>query len=158
MESQFTGLLRDARRAARAVPGAEICGLLVDTGGALSFVQTRNASRRTGSFVLSGPDVRRIVAAVKILGQEVVGTFHSHPVGEPTPGESDIRSAVDDSLMFIFDCVGRAGRLWIIRSGRAYPLDFAFIDGRQPPAQQSKCAEPGDDAAVSKRTPPAAGL
>src|SRR5258706_4172301 len=76
VKSQFGRLLRDARGAARDIPGTEICGLLVDTGLHPSFVQTRNASPRIGSFVLSGPDVRRIVAATKVLRQEVVGTFH----------------------------------------------------------------------------------
>jgi proteasome lid subunit RPN8/RPN11 len=127
LSSQFSRVLREARRQANATPGTEICGLLVNTGGFLSFVQTPNASRRVGSFVLSRPDVRRIVAAVKVLGQEIVGTFHSHPGGEPIPGASDIRHAVDDSLMFIFDCIGRGGQLWNIKGGQARRVAFGFV-------------------------------
>lgn len=122
--SQFSRFLREARRAHRAVPGAEICGLIVDTGFHLSLVQARNASRRSGSFVFARPDVRRIVAAVEVLGQEVVGTFHSHPVASARPGQSDIANAVDNSLMLIFDCAGCSARLWRIRSGRAREVGF----------------------------------
>jgi len=101
--------------------------LIVDTGYHLVFVRTRNTSRRAGSFVLSSPDVRRIVATTKVLGQEVVGTFHSHPVATAAPGASDIEHAVDDSLMFIFDCNGREGRLWKIKKGKARNVKFDFL-------------------------------
>jgi proteasome lid subunit RPN8/RPN11 len=123
-KSEFSNVLREACRAHRAVPGTEICGLIVDTGFHLSVVQARNVSRRSGSFVFSRPDVRRIVTAAEILDQKVVGTFHSHPAALAIPGASDIANAVDDSLMLIFDCVARTGRLWRIRSGRARELKF----------------------------------
>ncbi|MEJ0091370.1 MAG: Mov34/MPN/PAD-1 family protein [Limisphaerales bacterium] len=123
---QFEKFLREARRLAREVAGTEICGLIIDTGHQLSFVPTRNVSSRVGSFALSRPDVRRVVAATKILGQKVVGTFHSHPVGIATPGKSDIKYAVDGSLIFIFDCIGRKGSLWKIKNGKAHSLNFDF--------------------------------
>jgi len=126
-KAQYSKLLREARYAACQKAGAEICGLIINTGYHLAFVQTRNASRRAGGFVLSSPDVRRIVAATQSLGQEVVGTFHSHPAALPAPGDSDIRHAVDDSLMFIFDCIGRKGRLWKIKKGRARSIKFRFL-------------------------------
>ena len=68
-------------------------------------------------------------AAAKVLGQEVVGTFHSHPLGVAEPGQSDIDHAVDDSLMFVFDCLGRVGRLWRIKGGKACSLKFDFLNG-----------------------------
>ena len=126
-KSRYKMVLREACRSARQTHGAEICGLIVDTGCHLSFVPTRNVSSRVGSFALSRPDVRWIAAAVKILAQEIVGTFHSHPVGVATPGKTDIEHAVDDSLMFIFDCTEREGRLWEIKGGRARPLLFGFV-------------------------------
>jgi proteasome lid subunit RPN8/RPN11 len=128
--SQFSGFVREASRVAHAVPGTEICGIIVDTGFHLSLIQVRNVSRRAGSFILCRPDVRRIVAAAKILKQEVVGTFHSHPVGLATPGPSDIAYATDDSLMLIFDCLARSGRLWRIKSGKARELEFTRQAGR----------------------------
>jgi proteasome lid subunit RPN8/RPN11 len=125
-KAHYTAILRQACRSARKTAGTEICGLIVDTGYQLKFVPTRNASRRVGSFVLSRPDVRRIAAAAKILGQEIVGTFHSHPVGVATLSRADIMHAVDGSLMFIFDCMDKKGSLWKIKGGRARPLPFHF--------------------------------
>lgn len=127
LKSEFTQLLREAVRVSRQRPGTEICGLLIDTGSHLEFVQTRNVCRRPGGFAFSAPEVRRVVAKVSNSGQEVVGTFHSHLVGLPSPSPSDIEHAVDDSSMFVFDCIGRGGRLWRIRDGAARPLRYGFV-------------------------------
>ena len=135
-KTQYRRFLREARRQARETPGTEICGLIVHTGHHLTFVQTRNVSRLPGSFQLSRPDVRHIVAASKILQQKVVGTFHSHPAATASPGPSDIAHAVDDSLMFIFDCIGSEGRLWHIRLGRARELTFDFLQSTNIPGKQ----------------------
>jgi proteasome lid subunit RPN8/RPN11 len=122
----YSKILQQACRSSREIAGTEICGLIVDTGYHLAFVPTRNVSPRVGSFILSRPDVRRIVAAAKVLGQEIVGTFHSHPVGLATPSQTDIMYAVDDSLMFIFDCMDRKGCLWKIKGNKARSLPFGF--------------------------------
>ncbi len=94
LRSEFARLLREATRLSRQ--GTEICGLLIDTGRHLRFLQTRNISPRRGGFAFSPREVRRVVAELKTSGHEVVGTFHSHPVGLPAPGPSDIENAVDD--------------------------------------------------------------
>jgi proteasome lid subunit RPN8/RPN11 len=126
LKSEFERMLREAIRVSRQSPGTEICGLLIDTGSHLRFVQTRNVCRRRGGFAFSAPEVRGVVSAASSAGQEVVGTFHSHPVGLPSPGPSDIEHAVDDSLMLVFDCSGRSGRLWRIRDGGARPLRYGY--------------------------------
>ena len=126
-KTSYSQLLQKARRSTREIAGTEICGLIVDMGYHLSFVSMRNVASHVGSFVLSCSDVRRVVAAAKILGQEIVGTFHSHPVAPAKPGKSDIQNAVDDSLMLIFDCIGKEGRLWRIKKRKANPLTFRFL-------------------------------
>jgi proteasome lid subunit RPN8/RPN11 len=82
---------------------------------------------RAGQAVLFSPSsmCEKLLRA-KILDQEAVGTFHSHPVGVAVPGSSDIKYAVDDSLMFIFDCTDKKGKLWRIRNGRAQSVKFYF--------------------------------
>jgi proteasome lid subunit RPN8/RPN11 len=125
-KGQYQKFLREACDAAYRNPGTEICGLIIDTGLHLKFIQTRNCSRKAGSFILSKFDVRKIVAAAKTLDLEVVGTFHSHPAGLAVPGNSDIKYAVDDSLMFIFDCCDKTGNLWRIQKGRARKMKFGF--------------------------------
>jgi len=137
LKSEFARLLREAVRVSRQSPGTEICGLLVDTGRHLRFVQTRNISRRLGGFAFSAREVRRVVAAVKASGQEVVGTFHSHPVGLPIPGPSDVEHSLDDSLMFLFDCIRKGGRLWSIRGGRAHPTRYGFVQRSHRPPNHS---------------------
>lgn len=123
---QYSNFLRQACALAKEKSGIEMCGLIIDTGCHLLFVRSKNISRRAGGFVFSRTDIRRTVAATKVLGLEIVGTFHSHPVGVATPGRADIVNAVDDSLMFIFDCMGKSGNLWKIKGGKAHPLSFGF--------------------------------
>jgi proteasome lid subunit RPN8/RPN11 len=129
-KSHYSKTLRKACVAAREHPGAEICGLIIDTSCHLSFIPTRNISKKTGSFTFSPPEIRRIVAAAKVLGQKIVGTFHSHPIGVATPGMTDIKNAVDDSLMFIFDCTSKQGNLWKIKNGRARQLPFGYFQNK----------------------------
>ena len=105
---QYRLLLCEAHKVARESPGRKICGLLIDTGHHLSFVQARNVSPKAGSFQFSrGTMLRRIrllQLPARTLQQKDRGArFHSHPMAAATPGPSDIKHAVDDSLMFIFD-------------------------------------------------------
>jgi proteasome lid subunit RPN8/RPN11 len=128
-KNQYQSLLQEARHIAHRNAGVEICGLIVHTGHHLKFVQTQNVSRKSGSFIFSKLDVRKVVAAAKVVGQEIVGTFHSHPAGLAIPGNSDIKYAVNNSLMFIFDCVGKTGRLWKIQNGHSQRMKYSFISG-----------------------------
>jgi proteasome lid subunit RPN8/RPN11 len=157
LKSEFARLLREAVCVSQQRPGTEICGLLIDTGSRLRFVQTHNACRRPGSFAFSAPEVRRVIAAVSSSGQEVVGTFHSHPVGLPSPGPFDIENAVDDSLMFLFDCIDRGGRLWRIRKGRAHPLRYGFVQRSRRSPNQSREPTPGVRLAVQSSVSRPAG-
>jgi proteasome lid subunit RPN8/RPN11 len=87
----------------------------------------RNKSRRGGSFSFFHDEVRSIVAAAKCLGHEVVGTFHSHPAALAEPGESDVASAPNDSLMLIVDCLAHDVALWRIKDNRARKLPLHVV-------------------------------
>jgi len=137
-KSQYLQTLRHACSQAKEDTGIEICGLMIDTGCHLHLVRTKNTSRKVGGFAFSPAEIRRIVVATKVLGQEIVGTFHSHPVGVATPGRSDIEHAVNDSLMLIFDCLGKNGMLWKIKGGKASPLSFGFIKNKRCNQNPSK--------------------
>ena len=154
LKSEFARLLREAVRVSRQSPGTEICGLLIGTGGLITFVQTRNITRRRGGFAFSASEVRRVVASARTSGQEVIGTFHSHPVGLPTPGPSDIEHAVNGSLMFLFDCIGRGGRLWNIRDGRAHPLRCSFVQSgpRSPNHSMESSRRHGDPLGAHEKS------
>jgi proteasome lid subunit RPN8/RPN11 len=104
-----------------------ICGLLIDNGYFLQIRRTRNVTRRRCSFLLDGRQIRSLERAARSLDLEIVGTFHSHIFSPPEPGESDIRGAVNDSLMLVIDSMEREVTLWRIRNKRAYPLTFRLI-------------------------------
>src|SRR4051794_25437894 len=100
----------------------EVCGLLVDHGGLVTLVETRNKSRRAGSFWIHPIDWKAIERAAALLGSRVVGTFHSHLASDPVPGNGDIRGAVHGHAMVIVNATTGELRAWRIRSGRAYRL------------------------------------
>ena len=52
---------------------------------------------------------------------KVLGTFHSHPIGEAIPGPRDIQTARSGSLMLIYDVCGRQARLWKIQKIKGHP-------------------------------------
>jgi proteasome lid subunit RPN8/RPN11 len=108
----------------------EICGLILDTGFCLELLECKNKSRRPASFSFYYGEVRSIVKAAGVVGHEVVGTFHSHPVAVAEPGKADIANAVDDSLMLLMDCSDRKIELWRIKNGKARKLPFDEIEHR----------------------------
>jgi len=116
---------RDARVVARR-NSREVCGLLVDSGYALELVPIRNAARRPGRFVFDARQVRSKQEAVRVLGHEIVGTYHSHPDSLAAPGPGDIAGTLDDCLMLIIPCAQRRPRLWHIKSGQARAVPYTL--------------------------------
>jgi proteasome lid subunit RPN8/RPN11 len=119
---EINRLLRRALARSRSL--VEICGLLVDNGTFLSLVETRNVSRRYGSFQLHRGDWGKVERAAHALGWEVVGTFHSHIASDPIPSRGDIEGAMDGHLMLILDATGRTFDLWQIRRGKAHKRTY----------------------------------
>jgi proteasome lid subunit RPN8/RPN11 len=107
--------------------GKEICGFLVDNGYFIEFIKAKNRIRKGGGFAFFRKEVRQIEAAVKTLGHEIVGTFHSHPLYIAKPSESDIISAVDDSLMMVIDVQDKKAALWHIKNNRIMRTKFAIL-------------------------------
>jgi proteasome lid subunit RPN8/RPN11 len=137
MKNRYAVLKKDIRSLIRRAvdeakrKGKEICGLIVDSGFCLEFVICKNKSVRPGSFSFYFGEVRSIVEAAKRLGHEVVGTFHSHPLGLDEPGDTDITNAVNDSLILIISCSDRRVALWRIKSGKASKITLLQIDQRE---------------------------
>jgi hypothetical protein len=74
-------------------------------------------SPQGGKLLDASGDWKNIEEAATTLGSQVVGTFHSHVIGEPIPGATDIRGAFDGHAMIILDawtgetpCVADQGR------------------------------------------------
>ena len=126
LKSQFDNASRLAGKSAK-INGTEICGLLVDNGFFIELVHVRNKSRRGGGFSFYLNEIRAIQKMAKTFDHEILGTFHSHPVGLPEPGKSDRTYALDNSVMLIFDVMGKKAGLWRIKNKKALPLEFDLI-------------------------------
>jgi len=120
-------LIRKARAVARD-NGTEIAGLLIHNGHFLEILETRNVSKKGGHFRFDERQIKAIKKAVKELDHEIVGTFHSHPAYFAKPSDTDIKWAVDDSLMLIIDCMDREARLWRIKNGKAREVSIEMIE------------------------------
>lgn len=94
--------------------GKEICGLLVDNGYYVDLIQVKNKIERGSSFAFYVNEIRAIQKAVSTLNYEIIGTFHSHPVGLAEPGKSDIENTHNDSYMIIFGVMEKEIELWYI--------------------------------------------
>jgi desampylase len=94
--------------AAAASPDVEICGLLFGDGAVERIVPTANVApdpRR--SFEI---DPRPLFAALRCerAGQaRLLGYYHSHPTGAPTPSSRDTAQATADGRMWLIIGNGR---------------------------------------------------
>ena len=126
LKSQVKSLINNAKLASKSL-SKEICGLLVFNGFFIQPIEIRNKSKKECSFEFYRADVRRIQKSVNILEQEIIGTFHSHPVGTSEPGASDISGALDDSFMLVIDVTDKVIDLWHIKNEKAKKLKIELI-------------------------------
>ncbi len=114
------------RRALRAqrIDQGEVCGVLVrDSKCRLGLHFLQNRSTEPGRFEISGLDLAAVRKDAQLSGNEVVGTFHSHPISPAVPSRSDLRDARLNTLLLIYDVCGREIRLCRVkrnRTGRTY--------------------------------------
>lgn len=96
------------RQAARGAHPDEACGVLLGEGVRITAaVPARNVHPAPATHFEIDPqaliDAHR---AARSGGPDVIGYFHSHPVGEPAPSVTDRASASGD------------GRVWAILAGQ----------------------------------------
>lgn len=127
LKSQFEIVSQCARRAA-SDGGREICGLLVSNGYFLHTVLLTNKTKTGGGFSFYCTEVRKVRRACEILHHEIVGTLHSHPAYIAKPSRSDILNAVDDSLMLVFDVIGKRAGLWHVKNHMCVRRTFTQIE------------------------------
>lgn len=100
----------------------EVCGLIVSKDGVrIRLAYLRNEASRGGEFLISEQSQKSTVRSARGQGMKVLGTFHSHPIGEAIPGPRDIQTARSGSLMLIYDVCGRQARLWKIQKIKGHP-------------------------------------
>ena len=99
--------LTTMQAAAAAARPNEACGILLGEGGRIvAAVETANVDPDPATHFEIDPqaliDAHR---AARAGGPDVIGYFHSHPVGAPVPSATDRASAAHD------------GRVWAIIAG-----------------------------------------
>ena len=114
-------LKREALSAA-AEGNREICGAILqhaDNNETLELFFAENASIQSHSFELSAPSIRRIRKVAKHQESSILGSFHSHPTSDATPGRNDINHAGVLSLLMIHSVKTGQTRLWqvVLRDG-----------------------------------------
>jgi proteasome lid subunit RPN8/RPN11 len=92
---------------ARRDAPSECCGLLLGTADLiLESIPARNtAADPARRYTIDPADHFAAIRRARELGIDVVGAYHSHPAGEPTPSETDQAEAFAD---FLFVIVGLA--------------------------------------------------
>jgi proteasome lid subunit RPN8/RPN11 len=126
LKHQYEKMQSGARRLAK-IDGREICGLILDNRYFFELIEVRNKTKRGGGFSFYYNEVRAIRKMARLCKHEIVGTFHSHPVGLSTPGESDLHNAVDGSMMLIFDVMGGSAEFWHIKNQKGKRLRFSLL-------------------------------
>jgi proteasome lid subunit RPN8/RPN11 len=94
------GLLGEIRRHGERAYPAECCGALagkVEVGGTKDVLRLAPAvNRRTDDphrYLIAPDDLRRLEAALKLEGLEIVGYYHSHPDHPAVPSAFDTEHA-----------------------------------------------------------------
>ena len=126
LKGQFDEIQDNAQKEAKQ-RGLEVCGLILNNGYFYELIQLRNKTKRGGSFSFYFNEVNTIRKMEALCKHEIVGAFHSHPVGLPSPGHSDLHYAVNDSIMLIYDVLGNSARLWHIKNEKPSALKFSLI-------------------------------
>jgi proteasome lid subunit RPN8/RPN11 len=116
------------RRALRAQHEGlrEVCGLIaIDDQKNIELCFLRNESPTACAFEMGSRSMQGARAQIRHRGLEYIGMFHSHPISEAICSKSDIRWAVGNSMILIYDVCGTNARLWKItcRGGRKLPVE-----------------------------------
>jgi proteasome lid subunit RPN8/RPN11 len=80
---------------ARAGAPEEVCGILGGCGRrVLAVYPTGNvAGQRLTAYRIDPHDQLRVMEEIEARGWEIVGFYHSHPAGPPTPSPTDLHDA-----------------------------------------------------------------
>ncbi len=83
-------VLDEVLAAARAALPRECCGLLIGRAGrVIRSAAIENVARSPTRFEMDPLGQARAERAALDAGAEVVGVYHSHPIGDPAPSAAD---------------------------------------------------------------------
>lgn len=129
-------VLRDIVEHAREEAPREACGLLLGSSEGSDVVikvnyRAENVSESEFLYEVSPYDIYRALKEAESSGMELVGVYHSHPLGEPIPSPIDVERAVPGLVYLI---VSRGDlRAFELVEGELREVEVS-IDGGDPPA------------------------
>lgn len=118
------------RAHAAAAHPLEACGVLLGEGARI--IAARPASNVHPSpathFEIDPQALIDAHRAARSGGEQVIGYYHSHPVGEAAPSATDRASAAGDGRVWAI-IAGAEVRFWIDGEAGFSPLPLSLIDG-----------------------------
>ena len=126
---EFNRLHRRAYRAQQD-EHREVCGVvLLDQQRQIRLRFVPNRLKTPYRHEMRRTDVASI--AKRLDGRErILGTFHSHPLGEAKPSAADLRSGFFNGRELIYDVCAREVRLWRLVKSRRRLFELAVrVDG-----------------------------
>ncbi len=131
---------------AAAAATHEVCGLLFGNAHAVEAIEpvANVADDPATRFELDPAALFAAIRAERDGGRHIIGWYHSHPTGDPTPSACDARMADPD------------GKLWLIVAGPNVRAWRAVADGALHGRFDSVMLAPDEslglgDASVSQR-------
>lgn len=115
----------------------EACGLLLGLMRDHEILirasyRARNLSESPLSYEVNPLDTYKAIERAESLGLELVGVYHSHPLGEPLPSGIDIERAVPGLIYVIVSGDGRFKAFEFVERGfEELELYFESIEGER---------------------------
>jgi proteasome lid subunit RPN8/RPN11 len=113
------------RASARAAQPFEACGALLGTlpHRAVQVLEAwpvpNRASAAQREYLIAAEDVRRLDAAARARGREIVGFYHSHPEGGSSPSRRDLEQAWPGYVYAIIDGCSADIQYWVLAHDRS---------------------------------------
>ena len=107
---EFQAAMQDQARAAYP---AECCGLIEgkrdgDLVHGLALHPARNIAARRDRFEIDPQDHFAALKAALTNGRAIIGCYHSHPGGTPTPSQTDHAGAGEEDFLWLIAALGQA--------------------------------------------------
>ncbi len=114
--------LKHEAHTARQNGNREVCGAILrcsDDDGTLALVFADNESRHAHSYELSPRSVKKVRGIAHARKARIIGSFHSHPTSDASPGKNDLTHAGVHSLLLIHSVPTGETCLWqvVMRDG-----------------------------------------
>lgn len=122
--------LSQLRAHAAAAHPLEACGILLGDGARITAARPAANVHSTPAthFEIDPEALIDAHRAARSGGGQVIGYYHSHPVGEAAPSATDRASAAGDGRVWAI-IAGEDVRFWLDGEAGFSPLPLSLIDG-----------------------------